>query len=213
MMRDPVLHPRYMKYRAGPKRIPFRNTMEIKRAYQYEFAMKMAFGAVIAWPLGVVIGNWSKVRQSGVPVVPFPRYKPDWPNVQPTAQATRNFKMYAFGTCLAAGYLFAYMTTDKTRTKNTWYNRPDLKPFPAMVKGEMDVTEKTARESMYCSWKNKKRVEERKKSTWYRFLFPMDADFEVKENPYAKNHHHDVYDPANGFYSTYTNSFRNHHQE
>mmetsp|Transcript_17467 Transcript_17467/g.12471 ORF Transcript_17467/g.12471 Transcript_17467/m.12471 type:complete len:211 (-) Transcript_17467:72-704(-) len=210
MMRDPVLHHRYMKYRASPKRIPFRNAMELKRANQYEFAVKMAFGSVLAWPIGVFIGRWSKKNAGGVPVVPYSRYVPDWPNVNPTAKSSRNFRLFSLATCLLGGFLFAKATTNPERTTNVWYNRPDLKPFPAMVKQESDVTEDSAKKQLYYSYRLKKRAEERKKSTLYRFLFPLDADFEVRENPYAKNHHHDVFSPANGFYSTYTNSFRDH---
>lgn len=207
MMKDPIIHPRYMKYRAGPKRIPFRNTMELRRQWQFEFATKMAFGSILAWPIAVMVGRWSKTTSSGVPVVHYPRYKPDWPNVNPTGRAAHNFKRWSFATALFLGFCFAKYTTDRTVYNNEWYNRPDLKPFAAMVKNEETVMERTAMTSLYNSYRLEKQKEEKKKGAFYRFLWPCDADFTPKENPYAKNHHHDVFNPQKGYYKTYTNSF------
>ena len=97
---------------------------------------------------------------------------------------------------------------------NTWYNRPELKPFPAMVPVDsMDVTQRTALAAHLNSYRKQVKREERKKSAWYRLFFPMDADYNVKENPFALNNKENVYNPKNGFYATATNHFRDHHNE
>ena len=50
---------------------------------------------------------------------------------------------------IALGYIFARKVTDYTISRsNEWYNRPDLKPFPAMVKqDEGDITRRTMEEA------------------------------------------------------------------
>jgi hypothetical protein len=40
--------------------------------------------------------------------------------------------------------------------------------------------------------------QEKKKSAWYRLFYPLDADYNVKENPWAHNHKDNVYNPYNG---------------
>jgi hypothetical protein len=51
---------------------------------------------------------------------------------------------------VVSGVTFAYLTTDSSQKNNIWFNRPDLKPFPAMVaKDTMDVTERTMLEAHY----------------------------------------------------------------
>ena len=113
---------------------------------------------------------------------------------------------------ITGGYLFAYFTTSTNQIRNAWYNRPDLKPFPAMVAKEgVDITEETAKEMHYQSYRNKKYRDEKKKTAWYRILFPVSADYEAVQNPYAKYNSEDVYHPGNGFYSTTTNRFRDHY--
>ena len=97
---------------------------------------------------------------------------------------------------------------------NTWYNRPDLKPYPAMVpKESMDITERTALEAHSRKFRNERHKDEKKKSTWYRLLFPNSADYNVKENPYAIHPKENVYNPKNGYFASYTNRFRDHHQD
>lgn len=76
-----------------------------------------------------------------------------------------------------------------------------------------DITYETALQAHYQSYRTKRNKEERKKTAWYRILFPRDADYRAVENPYAKYNAGDVYNPANGFYSSTTNRFRDHHQE
>lgn len=80
-------------------------------------------------------------------------------------------------------------------------------------KDTMDVTERTMLEAHYESYRNMKHKQEKKKSAWYRLFFPVDADYNVKENPWAHNHPDNVYNPRNGFYGSVTNRFRDHYQE
>jgi DUF4097 and DUF4098 domain-containing protein YvlB len=95
---------------------------------------------------------------------------------------------------------------------NTWYNRPDLKPYPAMVpKVEESITEKTAKAAHYHDYRKKYAAEDRKRSAWYRLVFPLAADYTVKNNPYSIYDAEDIYDPRNGFFSSTTNRFRDHY--
>lgn len=51
--------------------------------------------------------------------------------------------------------IFASFTMDEKLKVNRWYNRFDLKPYPAMVpKEELDITEKTIMEAHYQTYRN-----------------------------------------------------------
>lgn len=84
-----------------------------------------------------------------------------------------------------------------------------------MVPGhdDYDVTQKMSLATHMNSYKRKFAKEDRKKSSWYRIFFPNDADYRVKENPYAIYNKDDCYNPYNGYYSTYTNHFRDHEND
>ena len=82
-----------------------------------------------------------------------------------------------------------------------------------MVAQETDITDHTAREAHYHEYRTAYKKEERKKSAWYRLFFPLAADYNMKENPYARYNHEDIYDPKTGYYSTTTNRFRDHYQD
>ena len=78
-------------------------------------------------------------------------------------------------------------------------------------KEEMDVTERTAYEAHYQSFRNKEYKQGKKKTAWYRLFFPLDADYNTQKNPYAENHRHNVYNPSNGYYARVgTSHFRDH---
>ena len=49
------------------------------------------------------------------------------------------------------GFIFAYYTVENTGFRSdVWKNRPDLKPYPAMVKQDKDdVSYKTAMSNLY----------------------------------------------------------------
>jgi hypothetical protein len=98
---------------------------------------------------------------------------------------------------------------------NEWYNRPDLKPYPAMVKNERktrDITAETMKTTLYAAEKKKQAEANRKKSAWYRYFFTLDADFEVRENPYAHYHKRDIFNSKTSLYTSPTNDFHEHLQ-
>ena len=96
---------------------------------------------MLTWPVGVLVGRRMMRYQTGVPVVPYQRWIHDFPELDPGVRPRRVFRKWFFLTCLAGGIAFAFYTTDNRQMKNTWYNRPELKPFPAMVpRDTMDVT-------------------------------------------------------------------------
>ena len=57
---DPVLSIRWRKYTPGPKRIPFKNTRQLKRQYQYTFFVHWMMGAALGWPIAVAVGRRAK---------------------------------------------------------------------------------------------------------------------------------------------------------
>ena len=98
---------------------------------------------------------------------------------------------------------------------NVWFNRPELKPKAAMVKMEdrkdiISSVNETMLEKSYMTYKNQKAKGEVKKSGWYRYLFPIDADFTSSTAEHIAQHPDDRFNPANGYYATYTNNFRDH---
>jgi hypothetical protein len=113
---------------------------------------------------------------------------------------------------MIGGVVFASLTVD-TRSKNDpWQQRPELRPFPAMVAQEQpDVTQRTALDAHYQSYRNEQYKEGKKSRTWYRLLFPNDADYNVKQNPYAHTHRENVYNPANNYYARPGSQHYRHH--
>ena len=86
--------------------------------------------------------------------------------------------------------------------------------MPCMVaKEDLTETERTMMETHYKSFHNEQKKKDRKRSAWYRLIFPNDADYTVAYNPRAYFHNSDNYDVKNGFYSTYTNDFLDHYQK
>lgn len=49
---------------------------------------------------------------------------------------------------------------------------------------EEDVTRQSALPRVYVEYKKKRDAENRKKSALYRFLWPHDADWTIRDNPY-----------------------------
>ena len=78
-----------------------------------------------------------------------------------------------------------------------------------MVKqDESDLTRRTMEEAQYFN----KSGTDLKSSSLYRFFMARDADFTIKENPYAKLHPEDVWNASRPHYASYTNRFGDHHQ-
>ena len=216
MRSDPWVTYRARKFTAGPKRIPWKNQRELKRTYQYNFCMAWALGFAIAWPVASVIGRRMRVYQGGVPVVPYQRWVHDFPNLEPSRAGRLQFRWYSILSSGVLGFLFARYTVDSTFFTNPWYNRPDLKPYPAMVNQDENpnaLTEQTVKEIHYNSYRNARKAEDRKRSAWYRYFFALDADFSVKENPYVTQHPKDVYNREDMRFVTYSNRFSDHTQD
>ena len=123
---------------------------------------------------------------------------------------------------MLCGLAFARYVTDWQATAaNEWYNRPDFKPYPAMVKtpgqggsvagqGE-DKSAAVIQDKYY--WKGEHKNGDYKKSAVYRFFFPMDADFAVEENPFRQMSPLDVRMNRQGKYVTHsTSNYSEHYQ-
>lgn len=214
---DPWVTVRFRKYMAGPKRLPWQNQREIQRTYKYTFLVHWLMGGLLAWPVGVFVGRRMKMTQGGVPITPVQRFVHDFPNLEPSRLARKTFTWWSIGTAVALGYLFAKATTNPQTMQNTWYNRPDLKPYPAMVHHDegypRDVTNETMKQSLYKSHQAANAGQERKRSAWYRYFWSPDADWTVKENPYESTHKHDVFNSRQSLYSSLTNDFWSHMQK
>jgi hypothetical protein len=75
----------------------------------------------------------------------------------------------------------------------------------------MSIAERTAYESLYQSFRNRRYKSEKKKTAWYRVFFPGNAGWTMQENPSTKTHRDNVYNPAKGYYPTIsTHHFRDH---
>lgn len=206
---DPWVTYRFRKYTANPKRIPWKNQRRLKRQHQFTFCCNWALGSLLAWPLASFFARRMKTTAGGVPIVPLNRYVWDFPKTDPGRVARLTFRWYSIIASAALGYCFASYTTEASlRASNQWYNRPDLKPYPAMVKQHEDLTDRTMKEAQYV----KEGRTPWKQTPLYRFFMGRDADYQVKENPYAKLHPEDVWDSRKGQYSTYTTRFGDHHQ-
>ena len=209
---DPWLTYRFRKYTAGPKRHGWKNMRQVKMQHRYTFTLHWLLGSALCWPIGVLVGRRMKHYQGGVPIVPtlHYRYTHDFVNVEPARASRFFFRWYAVGTAVVGGFLFAYATVDAgVKSQNGWYNRPDFKPKAAMVEEnfENDPTHRSMLNQTYTKHRN---LGNEKKGILYRYFFTQDADFELKENPYRNAHPDDVYDPKKPYYSTYSNSFRDH---
>ena len=75
-----------------------------------------------------------------------------------------------------------------------------------MVDKPKDVTHTSMIEGQYVP----ARKWDYKRSSIYRYFYDRDADFTLKDNPYAV-HPEDRWDSRKGHYSTYTNRFGEHH--
>ena len=88
-------------------------------------------------------------------------------------------------TVFVSGFLFAQYMTDTGPTKNMDYQRPDFKPKAAMVKDTSMLYDEKTEQQIKAYYKLRSDPEARKRSTWYRFFFPLDADYSVTPNPWS----------------------------
>ena len=172
---------------AGPKRVVYKNMLELKVEYRIEYAQWFLLGAFVAWPIACLIGKRATRYQGGVGVAPYQRMVEEWPNGHPTRMANKYFNRYAFGTCFITGNLLAAQMTDTSRLSNEYYTRPDFKPKAAMVNDQSMLYEDSVLKQMYETNYNTK-GDDHKKGSWYRMLFPRDANYDTASNNYEGRH-------------------------
>jgi hypothetical protein len=90
-------------------------------------------GAALSWPLAIWLGRKAQTFGGGVPLVPLNNFVYDFPHLEPSRISRKRFRLTFFSFLFASGMAFAYMTTSADLLSNKWYNRPDLRAFPAMV--------------------------------------------------------------------------------
>jgi len=66
------------------------------------------------------------------------RFIPEHPAVYPNAISNKLFKRRFYFVWIGLASAFAFARTDDSILRNEFYTRPDLKPFPAMVKESHD---------------------------------------------------------------------------
>jgi hypothetical protein len=73
-----------------------------------------------------------------------------------------------------------------------------------------ESTEKWMKYKVYIKHRREQDAEDKKKTPWFRYFFPTQADWTVKENPYATHHRSEVFSTTNNLYPSKTNDFRDH---
>lgn len=158
-----------------------------------------------------------KHTKGGVPAFPIQRFVDDFPNLEPGRHARKTFFFWSVGFSVVAGYVLAKWYCDWRPASNQWMNRPELKPYAAMIpdeyQGKDTVAYKTMLEQEYWSQRQKDGKADTKRSSWYRYFFANDADFTIKSNPYAKHNKWDVYNPNDGYYVNPRGDFSDHIQK
>lgn len=74
-----------------------------------------AVGAVLGWPLAVLVGKKAQTTMGGVPVYSNNKYLEAVNDYDATKAVRRNFRRYAFLTCLLTGTFLARHMTDSSR--------------------------------------------------------------------------------------------------
>ena len=205
---DPWVTYRFRKYMAGPKRIPWSNYREQSSVYRTKFWATVGIVGFAFYPVACVIGRYQKTTIGGVPAYPIARYVHDFPKIQPHRASWLVFRKWSLLSSFLVGYVSASYLVDSTPVKNGWFNRPDYKPYPAMVKKEGLVKEQEEywMEQAY-PWRYSY---DWKRSAVYRFFFPESADWTIKSNPYTKLRAEEVVCVSDGYYRSFTNDFTDH---
>lgn len=205
---DPWVTYRFRKYMAGPKRIPWTNYREQRSNYSNQFWTTVAISGLAFYPIACAIGRFQKKTLGGVPAFPVPRYVHDFPKVGASQTSLKVFRKWSALSSLAFGYLTASYLIDRTSYQNGWFNRPDYKPYPAMVKTEglVKAQEEYWMEQAY-PWRYSY---DWRRSAAFRFLFPEHADWTIKSNPYSQLKADEVVSIKDGYYRSFTNDFKDH---
>mmetsp|Transcript_11820 Transcript_11820/g.19979 ORF Transcript_11820/g.19979 Transcript_11820/m.19979 type:complete len:178 (+) Transcript_11820:176-709(+) len=137
---DKWITTRFRMLTAGPRRIPFKNLNNLKNEYRFNFYSNMLIAGLACWPLGVLVGKMMMTSSGGVSLAPITALAYNHPDVHPMATTFKRFKRGSFLTCATLGYLIAWKITDDSMLKDELHTRPDMKPFPAMIRpGETDL--------------------------------------------------------------------------
>lgn len=206
---DPWISIRTKKYMSGPKRYPFKNYAELRTQYRKEFSTWFLIGAGLTWPIAILIGRRATMTQGGVSIVPNQRYVDEFPNVYANKTTNKFFKRYAFGACILGGFVLGRMMSDDAILKNETYTRPDLKPFPAMVREPSEYDNEAYQQMLernYLKYRNK----DVRKEPFYRLLWPEQADFTPKKNWYAQRDSATNYNPSTGAFPHLNSTYADH---
>lgn len=133
-------------------------------------------------------------------------------DLRPTAMSSKRFNYGFYFSLIFMSGTWAYYKTDRSYMSNEWYTRPDLKPFKAMVKltPEEEAVQQHLRNTVSLSGGYEFRQQERKKSAFYRLLFPYTADYNLKSNPVADLA---VAQATPGRYDVSRKAFADHHYD
>lgn len=205
--KDPWFTTRFRKYMANPKRVPFKNMVKIRDDYRKHFYFNMAVGCLLFWPVAALVGRRAQTYAGGVAVVPYQKFVPSFPNVNPNRTTNKFFRRYSICTSLFCGFFFAKYMTDDSGLKNNWYTRPDLKPKAAMVHENFTYDETALKQLMA---QNYGQGEERK-SFFKRFFNPRTANFETKVDLYGgRDYSQNFYAKDGGKFPTLTHDYQDH---
>jgi hypothetical protein len=197
---------------AGPKRWAFKNSAKVTRLDRADKTVKFTIGFFLSWPLGVWLGRRMQTN-SGLPVIHNPRIIYDYIVVDPRLIASRQFYKGFFAATIFGGIVFASVFAGVSFGKDAWGQRPDIKPFPAMVPREYLDENYDEVFKLYGKGNAEGRVADRKRSAWYRMFFPNSADWSFKDTTLVQPNAVDSYDQRNGFFHRATNRFREHENE
>lgn len=174
---DSWLHYRFRKLQAGPLRKPYKRVHELKKMEKVDYIINFSIGALVFSPLAIFIGRRMRVNPTGVQRVYFPRNMHRFPIADPEQLARRYFYTGFLGTCILGGVLFGNKFTQDL-TKDEYYSRPDLKPFPAMVEDTEDIAK--AKKELYETTYGYRNEELHKRGFFYRLFRPSQADYNIR---------------------------------
>ena len=167
-------------------------------------------GGVLSWPLATRVGKFFQSTWGGVPVVNWARFRDTYIDQYPSRAVQKMFRRGAYGTVFASGFLLAQFMAPWDGFANREYQRPDFKPKAAMVKDTSMHWDDQANEQLKKMYKYRSDPEARKRSTLYRFFFPLDADYSVEKNPWANSDPLSSVNARDGSFPIYSNNYADH---
>lgn len=86
-------------------------------------------GALLSYPLGILVGRKFRSSNGGVPALASPMMNPNFISGDPLKKIKNNFYFGLIMTCALGGAIFAYSVKGMRRVYDSNFNRPDLKPI------------------------------------------------------------------------------------